>query len=199
MQYARFRSRRSPSASRSSSRARLSLKRSTPSSTSAACPGRTPASPSTSTVAARPRGSADSPRPAWRGPATGCRVSARWRRSATTASRSASTSAPRWRDRRHQAGNRAFTWRDGVFTYLRTLSDAVYSFAWSINDRGDIVGSSLSADGRQHWRDGTVIGLGSHRAASSPTRGASTTAAKWLGTLRSRMSATAPTSGRTAS
>ena len=60
-------------------------------------------------------------------------------------------------------GFRAFTWLDGVFTYLPELSNSLYSFAWSINDRGEIAGSSIAADGRLHavvWRDGQVVDLG---------------------------------------
>jgi probable HAF family extracellular repeat protein len=42
-------------------------------------------------------------------------------------------------------GNRAFTWLDGVFTYLPELTNARYTFAWSINDRGEIAGTSVGA------------------------------------------------------
>jgi probable HAF family extracellular repeat protein len=60
-------------------------------------------------------------------------------------------------------GVAAFTWTDGIFTYLPELANASYTFAWSINDRGEIAGSSIGADGSLHavvWRDGAIVDLG---------------------------------------
>jgi probable HAF family extracellular repeat protein len=60
--------------------------------------------------------------------------------------------------------SQAFTWQDGVFSYLPSLPDAVSIYPWAINDRGEIVGSWQAADGIMRavlWRDGTAVDLGS--------------------------------------
>lgn len=61
------------------------------------------------------------------------------------------------------SGERAFTWRDGVVTYLPPLTEGGSSFAWAINDRGEIAGASYTPSGELHpvlWRDGVAIDLG---------------------------------------
>ena len=61
------------------------------------------------------------------------------------------------------APSRPFLWQDGVFTYLPSLTDPGSSLPQSINDRGEIAGSSQAADGTRHavlWRDGAIVDLG---------------------------------------
>ena len=48
-------------------------------------------------------------------------------------------------------------------TYLPSLTDSGSSFPLSINDRGEIAGSSEAPDGTRHavlWRDGAIVDLG---------------------------------------
>jgi probable HAF family extracellular repeat protein len=59
--------------------------------------------------------------------------------------------------------SRPFLWQDGVFTYLPSLVESRSSFPQSINDRGEIAGSSEAPDGTRHavlWRDGAIVDLG---------------------------------------
>jgi probable HAF family extracellular repeat protein len=61
------------------------------------------------------------------------------------------------------ATSRPFLWQDGVLTYLPSLTDSGSSFPLSINDRGEIAGSSEAPDGTRHavlWRDGAIVDLG---------------------------------------
>jgi probable HAF family extracellular repeat protein len=57
----------------------------------------------------------------------------------------------------------AAVWRDGVLTDLGTLDGDCYSFADSINSRGQIVGSSYSCDGSTIraflWQNGSISDL----------------------------------------
>ncbi|MEO5819366.1 MAG: hypothetical protein ABIT71_02590 [Vicinamibacteraceae bacterium] len=50
-----------------------------------------------------------------------------------------------------------------MFTYLPSLTDPGSGYPQSINDRGEIAGSSQAADGTRHavlWRDGAIVDLG---------------------------------------
>jgi probable HAF family extracellular repeat protein len=61
------------------------------------------------------------------------------------------------------SGEQAFTWHDGVVTYLPPLTEGGSSVAWAINDRGEIAGASYTPGGELHsvlWRDGVAIDLG---------------------------------------
>ena len=54
---------------------------------------------------------------------------------------------------------RAWVWQDGIFTMLPLPDGAIYSLAWDINDRGDIVGAVVG--------DSPTPFCGPPRAASS--------------------------------
>ena len=59
-------------------------------------------------------------------------------------------------------GFQAFLWQDGRFTYLGDLGGG-YSIAEAINDRGDVVGRSATAQNEMHsflWRDGVMTDIG---------------------------------------
>jgi probable HAF family extracellular repeat protein len=66
------------------------------------------------------------------------------------------------------AGGGAFTvhavlWSDGRIIDLGTLPGGLHSVATGINDRGEVVGRSGTADGTEHafvWRRGSMIDLG---------------------------------------
>jgi probable HAF family extracellular repeat protein len=68
-------------------------------------------------------------------------------------------------------GNRhAFLWSEGTMRDLGTLGGD-YSFALDVNDLGEVVGWSETADGETHaflWRDGTMTDLGA--LLPDPTR-----------------------------
>ncbi|PRY30743.1 hypothetical protein [Pseudosporangium ferrugineum] len=56
----------------------------------------------------------------------------------------------------------AFLWRRGTMTDLGVLPGGTHSYAYGINDRGDVVGASETADGRHAvvWHDGVMTDLG---------------------------------------
>lgn len=61
-----------------------------------------------------------------------------------------------------QAPNRAFLWQAGGMTDLGTLGGN-WAIAFGINDHGQVVGGSFTADGGVHgfiWQDGAIIDLG---------------------------------------
>src|SRR5256886_13997910 len=54
---------------------------------------------------------------------------------------------------------RGFLWRNGTMTALPTLPGGFSSFAFDINNRGDIVGG-VDRSHAVRWHDGTVTDLG---------------------------------------
>jgi probable HAF family extracellular repeat protein len=60
-------------------------------------------------------------------------------------------------------GNRAWSWQDGSFALLPLPEWATSSFAWGLNDRGDIVGTAFGpnrAEGVVWTADGAIVAVG---------------------------------------
>lgn len=65
--------------------------------------------------------------------------------------------------------DRAFLWRDGAVVDIAPLPGGTRSYAYAVNDRGEVVGSSEAADGRMHafhWRAGVLTDRPGSRGAA---------------------------------